>query len=96
MPVENVDYDLEAVYDEKINPLMAQIIDICKEHRMPLVCSFQYRVHDANTEDEGRDFCTTYSAEGRRAPELIRAQDIIFNGLPENRAMAFTISKAKP
>lgn len=34
--------DLEKVYDEKINPLMAQIIAICKEHNMPFVASFQY------------------------------------------------------
>lgn len=36
------EYDLEAVYDEKVYPLMKQIIDICQEHQMPFVASFQY------------------------------------------------------
>ena len=33
-------YNLESIYDEKISPLMRQIIDICKEHNMPMVASF--------------------------------------------------------
>lgn len=35
-------YNLESVYDEKISPLMTQIIAICKEHNMPMVASFAY------------------------------------------------------
>lgn len=34
--------DLEAVYDEKIYPLMAQILAVCKEHRMPMIACFQF------------------------------------------------------
>src|ERR1035437_2855451 len=64
--MENTDYDLEAIYDEQIYPLMEQIITICQEHRIPLVCSFQYGTHDANTDDEDRGLCTTYSAHGRK------------------------------
>jgi hypothetical protein len=30
----------EEVYDSQINPLMAQIIAICKEHKIAHVCSF--------------------------------------------------------
>jgi hypothetical protein len=30
----------EAIYDDQINPLMAQILDICKTHKIPMVCSF--------------------------------------------------------
>lgn len=30
----------EEIYDSKINPLMAQIIDICKEHKIAFFASF--------------------------------------------------------
>ncbi|KVC49876.1 hypothetical protein WS58_06300 [Burkholderia pseudomultivorans] len=30
----------EQIYDEQISPLMAQIIAICKEHKIPVVASF--------------------------------------------------------
>lgn len=30
----------EAIYDEQIAPLMAQIIAICKEHKIANLCSF--------------------------------------------------------
>jgi hypothetical protein len=45
----------EEVYDAEINPLMAKIIAICKEHRIPLVAQFNY----ANEGDAGPAFCTT-------------------------------------
>lgn len=32
----------EQVYDEKIEPLMKQIIAICEEHEIPIVAQFQY------------------------------------------------------
>lgn len=34
--------DNEQVYDERISPLMAQIIAICKEHEIPCVATFEY------------------------------------------------------
>jgi hypothetical protein len=46
-------WDLEAVYDAEISPLMTQIIAICKRVGLPMVASFQY----ANREDEA--LCTT-------------------------------------
>jgi hypothetical protein len=45
--------NLEQVYDEQINPLMAQIIAICKEHGLPMIASFQY---------EPESYCTTLIA----------------------------------
>jgi hypothetical protein len=48
-------WDKEAIYDEKIAPLMGQIIAICKEHDMPMVAQFQY----ADTEENGPAYCTT-------------------------------------
>lgn len=43
--------DNEKIYDEKIAPLMAQIIAICKEHKLPCHATFEY-APDA--------FCTTH------------------------------------
>lgn len=40
----------ERVYDEKIAPLMAQIIEICKLEKIPMFADFQY---------SNLDFCTT-------------------------------------
>jgi hypothetical protein len=34
--------DNEKIYDDQISPLMTQIIEICKEHGIPMVCEFQY------------------------------------------------------
>lgn len=34
--------DKEHIYDKKIAPLMTQIIDICKEHKLPFFASFQF------------------------------------------------------
>ena len=53
---EKASYDLEQVYDEQISPLMKQIIEICKEHDLPVVASFAY----AYNADEGdKKLCTT-------------------------------------
>ena len=30
----------EEIYDSKISPLMKQIIEVCKEHKIPMVASF--------------------------------------------------------
>jgi len=54
-PREPGDWDLESVYDEKISPLMTQIIAIAKEHQIPMVASFQFQ----DTPDDGPGFCTT-------------------------------------
>ena len=35
-------YDNELLYDEQIQPLMAQIIEICKVNRIPMAASFEY------------------------------------------------------
>lgn len=48
-------FDLEPIYDEKIAPLMSQIIAICKEHKMPMLATFFY----ARGEEDDEAFCTT-------------------------------------
>ena len=44
----------EQVYDEKISPLMAQIIKECHEHKISMVCTFSI----PNDEDPDLE-CTT-------------------------------------
>lgn len=45
----------EKVYDEKIAPLMTQIITICDEHKMPYHCSFMFRADE---------LCTSHNEHG--------------------------------
>lgn len=67
-------YNLESVYDEQISPLMKQIIDICKEHNMPMVASFAYE----NSEEKGHGLCTTaLTFEGRHIKEFADATSAI-------------------
>lgn len=49
----------EAAYDEHISPLMTQVIALCKEHKIPLLASFDLAGED--DEQEGADTlrCTT-------------------------------------
>ena len=47
--------NLESVYDEKITPLVKQIIEICKEVKMPMFMEFQYG---------NDDFCKSYLKSG--------------------------------
>lgn len=69
-----ITYDLEAVYDEQIAPLMAQIIEICKANNMPMLASIAYR----QDEDGGHDLCTTSLLfEGRTPLSYQIASDVI-------------------
>lgn len=36
-------YDLESVFDEKIQPQLKTIINLCREYGIPMLCSFQYK-----------------------------------------------------
>ena len=36
----------EEIYDDQINPLMARIINVCKEHNIPFIASFQLTGED--------------------------------------------------
>jgi len=41
--------DNEEVYDERISPLMARIIEICTEHGIPMLATFEYAPGDLCT-----------------------------------------------
>lgn len=63
-------FNLEDVYDEEIAPLMSRIIEICKEHKLPMFATFLY----LNDPDESGDdaLCTTnLMFEERPIPEKL-------------------------
>lgn len=49
-------FDAEAVYDEKIAPMMDQVIEICQAHGIPMIASFCYA---SQGDKDGHDYCTT-------------------------------------
>lgn len=85
-------FDLEDVYDEEIAPLMAQILEICKRERLPMVASFAY----ARDEESGvTDFCSSYLEwPGRESKALSRAFGAIRSGSPQLFAFAISTSEA--
>jgi hypothetical protein len=60
-------FDLEAVYDAEIAPLMSQIIAICQRNRMPMIATFAYR----GDERGENDLCTTVLPFDDRTPQTI-------------------------
>ncbi len=49
-------FDLEGVYDDQVQPLMEKIIEICKQHKLPMFATFLY-ANDADSDDAR--LCTT-------------------------------------
>lgn len=81
----NEPFDLEAVYDAEIFPLMDQILDICKKHKMPMLASFVYKCNE-----EGEDKVTSFlSHEGRDINSLLMARKELFR---EAKTFGFTIT----
>lgn len=81
----------EEIYDSQINPLMAQIIAICKEHKIAHVCSFALGMD----EGDGELLCTsTNLLEQCEPPEnFSKALDEIYG--KRNSFTAFTITTTK-
>jgi hypothetical protein len=50
-----MEWNKEDIYDEKIAPLMAEILKICKENELPIVCTIQYGCD----EEDRALFCTS-------------------------------------
>lgn len=51
--------DNEAFYDEKIAPLMTQIIALCAERNIPHICCFQLQGKDIPDDIGGPLLCST-------------------------------------
>lgn len=71
--------DKEAVYDERISPLVQQIIEICKGENIPFLMEFGLR--EATVEDEDL-YCLTavYGKPGMmRTPHFSKALRVLKN-----------------
>lgn len=76
----------EQVYDEKIFPLMAQIIGICHEHNIGMIADFEI------PNDEDQSLCCTSSTPGdggQISHRHSRVRSVLMGG---GRAFAFAIS----
>jgi len=91
-------FDLEKVYDSQIDPLVTQIIEICKTHKIPMFATFQYEHDDAG---EGPGYCTTLLSESpggvnealRGFPEVLCRTGV--DGTLHPPALIMRVSKAK-
>lgn len=85
----------EAIYDEHISPLMAQIIKLCKEHKINMVADFSLGY---DPEADQTLFCTTALSkvdpdDEKGVERMMRA----YNALkPQSSLFAFTITSSKP
>ena len=66
--------DNEAVYDNQINPLMGQIIALCKEHGIPFVACFQ--LNDGDEESDSPLLCSSAYLPVGTTERVVRAYEI--------------------
>lgn len=71
-------YDKEAIYDEKIAPLMKQIIEVCKAEEIPLVASFYLQSEDVSRLDGDMHVKTIIPAEGNTPEEYKEIATILY------------------
>lgn len=83
------DINKEVIYDERIEPLMAAILQICEENKIAMVASFSIP-----TEDSPDMLCTSalLGDEYEPPPEYIKALRAIRNA----RGSAFAIITQTP
>jgi hypothetical protein len=75
------DTPLEDAYDEHISPLMAQIIELCKTHKIPMVA--QFLLDDDEDGDPLRCTTSLLKPEWREIPEVTqRAANLLYHGEP--------------
>ena len=74
-------FDAEAVYDEKIKPLVEQLIAVCDEHKIAWIASFIYGI-----EEDGEEGVVVHGVTGgagfpgRYTNELIWARNLLKHG----------------
>lgn len=84
----------EAIYDEQVFPLMKQILDICKQHRIAMLASFDLG-KDSSDDDSSRLLCTSHILEDDCEPfeNLLAAKRELFR---QPTFMALTVTKGEP
>lgn len=86
-------YDKESVYDEKIAPLMTEIIKICNEHDIKMFADFYLKEPD---DDNDELHCTTsLNAGDNTSKRLTDCYNIALKGYVAEKPFfaAFTVTK---
>ena len=82
-------FDLENIYDAEIAPLMAKIISICKEHKLPMFATFLYA-----SDGENDDYCTTnLPFKERTIPDALASLEPIIRGHNRGPALRMRVTK---
>lgn len=81
----------ESIYDNRIAPLMREIIKTCKENGIPFVASFQLTGTD---DEEGALLCTSCWQPDDTSNRIDRAVSILYQG-EEPIAWTMTITKGE-
>jgi hypothetical protein len=82
----------EQIYDEQINPLMAQIIKICDEHNISFVFSAQLTTDEED--EDGAMLCTSCKLPDDAHQCLKEAASIIYHKRPRTLSMIITKQQA--
>lgn len=81
--------DKEAIYDEQISPLMAQIIKICRDNNINMATTFSL---DFDEEAEETLYCTTVipidESDEEGMSRIVECGKVMY---PEPQSFAFTI-----
>lgn len=83
-------FDKEAIYDNQISPLVRQIVEVCKEHQIPMIAAFTFGV--CPERGPGRCMTVLNDFEGREDLAYRKAQRILNNGGHE--VVAFAIGSS--
>lgn len=83
-------YNLEAVYDEQIAPLMKKVLDICKANDLPVVASFCYAIQA----DGGVDLCSSAILPVNRTPETLERMLYALKNRPGGMLAVTIVNKA--
>ncbi len=78
--------DSEAIYDAQIYPLMAQVIAICQEHRIPMLATFQYKQEDQDHGEEA-SWCTSRIPFKGEHPRMEEACNVMVRTAPSFLAL---------
>lgn len=84
-------WDKESIYDEQIAPLMAQIIVVCKEHRIPLVAQFQYAGAD---EEKAPAYVSTILPFEEASADFKQLIQLIHQTIPRPMVLTETVVTA--
>lgn len=70
----------EQVYDEQVNPLMAEVISICKEHEIAFLASFALGFDPDGDDPDNQILCTSTGLDKQREPPevFLKMVDMIY------------------